>query len=233
MSTVHAPAGPAALGELLDELPAELRLLVFTHASWAEQRHDSYERLAFLGDSVLGLAVSTHLYPRFADAGAGKLTKVRAQAVAGPACARVAAQLGLPERLAAAAPSRGTGKSSDTLTGSERVLASICEAVIGAAYVAHGYERVAPAVVAAFAEEIEEALSHPVDHKSDLQELLARTGAIVTYRIDAEDGPPHDRRFVAVAVARAEEVGRGEGRSKKNAEQEAARHALERLGVPS
>ncbi len=229
MSLADAPAGSAPLGRLLDELPEDLARLAFTHASWAGNRPDSYERLAFLGDSVLGLAVSTHLYPRFAESGAGELTKVRAQAVAGPACARVARELRLPERLVAAAPDGGVGKSAAVLVESERVLASVCEAVIGAAYVAFGYERVAPAVVEAFAEEVDDALTHPVDHKSHLQERLARGGHEVLYRIDAEQGPPHDRRFVAIAVARDEEMGRGEGRTKKSAEQEAARHALHRL----
>ena len=231
MSIADAPAGSAALGGLLDELPEDLSRLVFTHASWAGNRPDSYERLAFLGDSVLGLAVSTHLYPRFAESGAGELTKVRAQAVAGPACARVAKELRLPERLVAAAPGGGVGKSAAVLVESERVLASVCEAVIGAAYLAFGYDRVAPAVVDAFAEEVDDALLHPVDHKSHLQERLARRGDEVLYRIDAEEGPPHDRRFVAVALAHDEAIGRGEGRTKKSAEQEAARQALDRLGA--
>ena len=79
---------------------------MFTHASWTARRSDSYARLAFLGDSVLALAVTTHLYPRLEAEhfGAGRLTKIRAQAVSGPACRRVAEELGLPELLRAAAP---------------------------------------------------------------------------------------------------------------------------------
>src|SRR5919112_3470637 len=88
-----------SLEELLAELPEDLRRQAFTHASWVEQRTESYERLAFLGDVVLSLAVSTHLYPRFERYGAGRLTKVRAQTVSGAACANVAAELGLPQRL--------------------------------------------------------------------------------------------------------------------------------------
>ena len=74
--------------DLLDELPEDLRQQVFTHASWTEKRSDSYSRLAFLGDSVLGLAVTTYLYPRLEAEryGAGRLTKIRAQAVSGPSC---------------------------------------------------------------------------------------------------------------------------------------------------
>src|SRR5215203_4685013 len=93
-----------SLAELLAELPDELRRQAFTHASWVEHRAESYERLAFLGDVILSLAVSTHLFPRFERYGAGRLTKVRAQAVSGPSCACVARDLSVPERLRAAAP---------------------------------------------------------------------------------------------------------------------------------
>src|SRR5215210_402976 len=144
---------PESLEQLLAELPEDLRRQAFTHASWVEHRAESYERLAFLGDAVLSLAVSTHLYPRFERHGAGRLTKVRAQAVSGQSCARVARELGVPERLTGAAP-EGTGRSAAVLVEAERVLASVCEAIIGAAYLAFGFERVAPGVVAAFDEEI-------------------------------------------------------------------------------
>jgi ribonuclease-3 len=194
-----------------------------------DRRDDSYERLAFLGDVVLSLAISTHIYPRFEDYGAGRLTKLRAQAVSRQACADVARDLGVPERLREAAP-EATGKSAEVLIDSERILASVCEAVIGACYLAFGFERTAPAVVAAFEEQIEDALRHPVDYKSVLQERLARRSEVVAYRIESEAGPPHDRSFVAVAEVAGEEIGRGEGRTKKSAEQEAAFKALESIG---
>jgi ribonuclease-3 len=218
-----------SLRELLAELPEDLRRQAFTHASWVEHRSDAYERLAFLGDVVLSLAVSDHLFPRFERYGAGRLTKVRAQAVSGSSCARVARELGVPEELRATAPQGSTGRSADMLVDSERVLASVCEAIIGAAYLAFGIERAAPAVVASFAEEIEDALEHPVDYKSVLQERLARRAELVDYLTVAEEGPAHDRRFVAVAEVAGEELGRGEGKTKKAAEQEAALHALDAL----
>ncbi|MEA2427208.1 MAG: ribonuclease [Thermoleophilaceae bacterium] len=193
-----------------------------------DDRAKSYERLAFLGDSVLSLAVSTHIYPRFPEFGAGRLTKLRAQAVSREACANVARHLGVVERLREAAP-EGIGKNADVLIGSDRILASVCEAIIGAAYLAFGFERVAPAVVEAFAPEIDEALEKPVDFKSLLQERLARRSEIVTYRIDAEEGPPHDRRFVAIAEVRGDAIGRGSGKTKKSAEQEAASEALDTM----
>jgi ribonuclease-3 len=213
------------LKQLLDDLPDDLARRAFCHPSWVERRIDSYERLAFLGDSVLSLALSTHLYPRFEHYGAGRLTKLRAQVVSQHACARVAEDLGVPDRLRAAAPP-GEGRSAEALLESPRVLASLCESVIGAAYLAVGFGRAAPAVVDAFAPEVADALEHPVDFKSLLQERLARRGQVVIYRIDAADGPPHDRVFRAVAEVDGLEVGRGEGRTKKQAEQEAAMSAL-------
>jgi len=201
------------------------------HSSWTERRADSYERLAFLGDSVLSLAITTHLYPRLeADRfGAGRLTKIRAQAVSGRSCMEVAERIGMPARLRAAAP-EATGQNADALVRTERVLASVIEAVIGACYLAFGYEETAAAVVAAFAPEIEQALEHPVDFKSALQERLARRGELVAYTVTEEDGPPHDRIFTVEASVAGVEVGRGQGRSKKDAEQEAARVALEAMG---
>jgi len=142
------------------------------------------------------------------------------------ACADVARALGVVERLCAAAP-EGIGKNASVLVASDRILASVCEAIIGAAYVAFGFERVAPAIVEAFAEQVEDALARPVDFKSLLQERLARRSELVIYRIDSEQGPPHDRSFVAVAEVRGEEIGRGSGKTKKSAEQEAACQALE------
>jgi ribonuclease III len=193
------------------------------------ERSAGYERLAFLGDSVLGLAVSTHLFPRLEHHGAGRLTKVRAQAVSGRSCRAVAERLGIPERLRAAAPAAVAGPATDALAHTERVLASIIEAVIGACYLAYGYEETADAVVEAFAPEIEQALERPADFKSALQERLARRGAVVGYEVTAEEGPPHERRFEVAAVVAGEELARGAGRSKKDAEQAAAEAALDSL----
>jgi ribonuclease-3 len=216
------------LSSLLDELPDQLRRQAFTHSSWVDHRADSYERLAFLGDVVLSLAVSNHIFPRFPRYGAGRLTKLRAQAVSRHSCAEVARDLGVPDRLREAAPA-GTGKSAETLIESDRILASVCEAIIGAVYLEFGFERVGPAVVDAFEEEIDRALEHPEDYKSVLQERLARRSEVVEYRIELEEGPPHDRNFMAVAQVKGQEIGRGEGRTKKSAEQEAALRALESL----
>ena len=85
-------------------------------------------------------------------------------------------------------------------------------------------------LVEAFTPEIEQALEHPADFKSALQERLARRGELVAYAVSAEEGPPHDRVFTVEATVDGTEVGRGQGRSKKDAEQEAARIALEAMG---
>jgi ribonuclease-3 len=112
----------------------------------------------------------------------------------------------------------------------ERVLASVIEAVIGAIYLQFGYDTTAQAVVEAFAPEIENALEHPVDFKSALQERLARRGELVHYEVVEEQGPPHDRTFTVSATIKDVEIGSGTGRSKKDAEQEAARVALDSIG---
>jgi ribonuclease-3 len=230
LDTQDAPGSVAPLRALLEELPEELARQVFTHASWTERRSDSYTRLAFLGDSVLALAVTTHLYPRLEAErfGAGRLTKIRAQAVSGRSCRAVAERLGVGERLRAAAPISGEGRRVGLLE-TERVLASVIEAVIGACYLRFGYERTAEAVVQAFTPEIEHALDHPLDYKSALQEHLARQGETIAYEVTDEHGPPHARTFVVVASVEGKQLGRGSGPSKKHAEQKAAGEALESL----
>jgi ribonuclease-3 len=210
-------------------VPEDLARQVFTHASWTARRSDSYSRLAFLGDSVLGLAITAHLYPRLEAEryGAGRLTKIRAQTVSGPSCRAVAERLGVPEKLRAAAPEGA--EQTTALVETERVLASITEAIIGACFLHAGYERTAAAVVEAFQPELEHALEHPVDYKSTLQERLAQRGEVVGYDVVAEHGPPHDRTFEVRAAVGTREIGAGAGRSKKHAEQEAARVALEAM----
>ncbi len=102
-------------------------------------------------------------------------------------------------------------ESAAALVETERVLASVIEAVIGACYLHAGYERTAEAVVEAFAPEIEEALENPVDFKSALQELLARRGAEVSYEVTGEDGPPHERTYTVAARVDGRELGSGSG----------------------
>lgn len=220
----------SALAELIHDLPDDLRRLALTHTSWTEERVDSYERLAYLGDSVLALAVAADLYDRFAEIDAGGLTKIHNQAVSGVSCAQVGREVGVSEMLAGAEPESEEAIPADVLLAGERPLPEVTEALIGACYLAFGFERTAAAVAAAFESRIVHAEGTTVDFKSALQELLARRGARVSYAVIAEAGPAHRRTFKVEAVVDSKRVGRGEGRSKKAAEQAAAAEALERRG---
>ena len=219
----------ASLAELFADTPEELRRQALSHSSWVDKRTESYGRLAFLGDSVLGLSVATLLFEEHPSADIGELTKILNQAVSGRACAEVARRLELPDLLTGEAPDEGDGLPVDTLLASERTLASVCEAVIGAAYMEHGFERTSAAVIEAFDPEIEQATRERMDFKSELQERLARNGKTVSYEVASEDGPPHDRRFEIRATVGGDQIGIGSGRSKKEAEQAAAQRALEKL----
>lgn len=220
-----------ALAALVGRLPDDLRRQALTHSSWTERRAGSYERLAYLGDSVLALAVAEDLYGRFGQVDAGGLTKIHNQAVSGVSCAEVGRLLGVPEMLAEAAPAGGeTAIPAEVLLAGARPLPEVTEALIGACFVAFGFEPTATAVAAAFGPRIEHAAETRIDFKSALQELLARRRAHVSYEVIAESGPAHERSFEVAAIVDSERVGRGVGRSKKAAEQAAAEQALERLG---
>jgi ribonuclease-3 len=216
------------LGELIDALPAERAAAVFTHSSWAADRTASYERLEFLGDSVLELAVARTLYDRFPEFTEGRMAKVRSHVVSRASCAVVSHELGLGERLKREASSLPADEI-ERLSTNRNVLAALLEAALAALYLEHGFEAVEPAIVEAFNPRIEYALTTHVDHKTELQEQLARTGRSVAYTLLDVEGPPHDRSFTAAAVIDGEVSGIGSGRSKKDAEQAAAKEALETI----
>jgi ribonuclease-3 len=222
--------GAAELGRLIADLPEERLEQVFKHASWAEDRAESYERLEFLGDSVLELAIARAVFDRFAEASEGRLAKIRAHVVSRTSCAAVAKELGLGEKLVELAGHIATDEL-DRIARSRNVLAAVLEAAIAALYLEHGFERIEPAIVDAFGEKIEYARSSHVDYKTELQEALARSGRQVHYTVLEVEGPPHDRRFVCAAHLAGAQFGMGRGSTKKAAEQEAARQALEALGV--
>jgi ribonuclease-3 len=219
------------LAELLDRLPAELASNALSHSSWVEHRADSYGRLAFLGDSVLGLTVANAVFEELPKARSGTLTKILNQAVSQRAVAAVARQIGIPERLRERAPEGGEGVDVGTLLASERTIAEVCEGVIGACYLEYGWEDTRRAVAAEFRAQIERAQEERVDFKSELQERLARDGATVSYEVIREAGPAHDRRFEVRATVGRDEVGTGSGRSKKEAEQAAAEMALDSMSA--
>ncbi|HEV8251285.1 MAG TPA: ribonuclease III [Gaiellaceae bacterium] len=218
------------LRRLIERLPPKRAEPVFTHASWASERTSSYERLEFLGDSVLELAVAHALYDEHPDFSEGRLAKIRSHVVSRASCAVVARQLGLGDVLA----ERAAGLPEEELlrlSGNRNVLAALLEAALAALFLEHGFAKIERAVVDAFRDRIEYALTSFVDHKTELQEALARRGKSVSYTVLAAEGPAHDRRFTCAAIVDGEEFGVGNGSSKKSAEQEAAMQALERLGV--
>ena len=202
--------------------------MAFTHASWAPERSVSYERLEFLGDSVLELAIAHELYARYPEFSEGRLAKVRSHVVSRASCAVVARELGLGERFAAQATELQDAEVV-RLSDNRNVLAALLEAVLGALFLEHGFPAIERAVVDAFAARIDYALTTHVDHKTELQEALARTGRHVSYLVLSAEGPAHERHFTCAAVVDGKQLGTGEGASKKAAEQEAAKEALTQL----
>jgi ribonuclease III len=178
---------------------------------------------------VLELAVARALYDRYPDFPEGRLAKIRSHVVSRQSCAQIATEL----ELGAMLQSRGSGvlprEELDRLVANRNVLAALLEAALGAAFLEWGFERVEPAITAAFSDQIEYAAEQYVDYKTELQELLARRRQQVVYSVVDAQGPAHDRRFTCAAVIDGVESGVGRGRTKKEAEQEAAREALELL----
>jgi ribonuclease-3 len=211
---------------LLDQLEPSLVRQVFTHSSWVTDRSRSYERLEFLGDSVLSLSITTELYRRYPQFSEGHLARLRAYIVSRETCAKVAQDLGLGGWLRRYASESHENGELEQLVANVNVLADLTEALIGAEYLTFGLDTVRPAVIEVFLEHIKFAEKSYVDYKTELQELLARSGRLVSYRLTAESGPAHDRRFEVEAVIDGEALGHGSGPSKKRAEQHAAAEAL-------
>ncbi len=201
------------------------------HGSYAhEESHrgqESYERLEFLGDAVLNLVVSDHLYRRFPMAREGELARMRARLVSEPTLAEIARGLELGRYIL-------LGKGEERSGGRDRpsLLADALEAVVGAVYVDAGYG-VAHAVVSRWIGPLLERLEEMRgDFKGQLQEVIQRRERVVPqYRITSTQGPDHAKEFVAVVEVSGRILGQGRGKSKKEAEQAAAADALQRLGV--
>jgi ribonuclease-3 len=191
------------------------------HAGWA-----SNERLEFLGDSVLGIVVTDHLFRTYPELPEGALAKVRASVVSAAALSEVAIELRLGEALL-------LGKGEDSSGGREKpsILADALEAVLGVVYIEAGPRAAAALVLRLLLERITEAASGPggQDYKTRLQELTARVlESSPRYEV-LDDGPDHAKRFFATVRVDGVARGAGEGRSKKQAEQAAARNAWEKL----
>jgi ribonuclease-3 len=201
-----------------------------THTSFAHEQPDPTahnERLEFLGDAVLDLVLSEHLIQVFPLAPEGELSKRRSHLVNEGALAQRARRLGLGDHLR-------LGRGEEMTGGRDKpsLLAGVYEALVAALYLDAGYERTRSVVVAQFADILEDRASvvSPIDFKSRLQERCQEAGhGLPRYTVVSERGPDHDKTFeVEVAISK-QCIGQGTGRSKREAEQAAARQALERL----
>lgn len=178
---------------------------------------------------MLGLAIARELYERFPDYPEGQLAKLRAHVVSRQSCAVVGRRLDLGRKLIERGQSVVPVDELERLAVNRNVLAALVEAALGALYLEHGFERIRAAILAAFADRIDYALTTYVDYKTELQEELARRSLSVSYSVLEVEGPPHDRRFTCAAVIDGKQAGTGTGASKKAAEQNAAREALQSL----
>jgi ribonuclease-3 len=214
------------LGHTFDDLDLLGRAL--THRSWCAEHpgETSNERLEFLGDAVLGLVVAEHLYARCPELSEGALSKARASVVNAEALAAAGRTVGL-------GPGLRLGRGEDLVGGRDKtsILADAMEAVIGAVFLDGGLEPARRVILAHLAPAIEAALAGPGagDHKTRLQELAARRfDQLPVYEVHGE-GPDHEKRFFARVRLGGVERGRGEGRTKKQAEQAAAQAAWRAL----
>ena len=208
----------------------ELLNRALTHKSYSKEydlKFQYNERLEFLGDSVLGLAVATYLFTKFNHLREGELTRTRSSIVRQSTLTRLARDMGLEELLLVGASEFSGSRGMDTN------LEDALEAVIGAIYLEHGWEVARDFVFREFAAEFVHAkvTGVPKDYKSKLQEVAQRPPLQkLTYVDLGSSGPDHMKTFESAAMIDGKIFGRGVGRSKKAAEQEAARIALQKLG---
>jgi ribonuclease III len=232
----HADRAAAWLLDALDvELPGGLLALALTHRSYAYEHGGlpTNERLEFLGDSVLGLVVTDELYRRYPELPEGRLAKLRASVVNMTSLAGVARRLG-PGGLG---PHLLLGRGEETTGGRDKdsILADALEALIGAVHVGAGLETAAALVHRLFDPLLDTAATRGagLDWKTSLQELGATLGlGAPVYRVE-DDGPDHAKTFTAAVLLASEVRGRGTGRTKKAAEQEAAEAAWRALSAAS
>jgi ribonuclease III len=206
------------------------RRQVFTHSSWASSRERSFERLEFLGDSVLEVVVSEELMRRHPDVAEGDLSWMRQAVVGRDSCAAAADAGGLPEAFVAAAPA-GRRDAARELAGRTTVRAALAEAAIGAGWLDLGAEQVREAVLEAFGPAIDAAVPGERDPKTSLQERAARSRLAVVYELVDTAGPPQRRTFTTRVRVGDEVLGTGSGSSKQASERAAAVEALARLAA--
>ena len=196
-----------------------------THTSYANEQkihtYDDYERLEFLGDAVLEMISSAFLYDKYPDKNEGEMTKIRASLVCEPALAYCARDIDLEAFIRLGkGEEAGGGRSKDS------IISDVCEAVIGAMYLdSNGIEEPRKFILRYILSDLEGKLLF-YDAKSILQERCQKSGKTLTYSIVDEQGPSHERVYTAAAIIQGTEAARGEGKSKKAAEQQAAYEVL-------
>lgn len=231
-SSRRADLQPTELGRRIGHTFRDPSLLrqALAHRSWCGEQGNvpSNERLEFLGDAVLGLVVARHAYLRFPDFPEGKLAKVRSAVVNARVLAEIADEVGVGRVLLL-----GKGEEASGGRAKASLLADAVEAVIGAVYLDGGWEAAEPVVLSLLGERIAHAAEEPddFDHKSRLQELAVHRGEGTPRYVVEGSGPDHDRVYRAEVFVAGRSVGRGEGTSKKDAEQEAALSALLEVGA--
>ncbi len=200
-----------------------------THSSYANERwHDSLksnERLEFLGDSILGMVVAEHLYSTFPNRPEGELTRMRADIVCEQALSVIANRLQLGKHLL-------LGRGEEQSGGRARVsiLSDAVESVIAATFLDGGMDAARKMIENFVLCDVSETRLKNLDYKTILQEQVQqKKNQTLSYTLVGESGPDHDKRFVVAVFLNGQEVGRGEGSSKKRAEQESARTAIEKL----
>ena len=199
------------------------------HSSYANERwHNSLqsnERLEFLGDSILGMTVADYLYRNFPDRLEGELTRMRADMVCERSLAKIAHQIGLGEYLLLGkGEEQGGGRNRDS------ILADAVESVIAACYLDGGMDAAVGFIRRYVLNNVPVERMKHVDYKTALQELVQqKRNQTMVYRLTGESGPDHDKQFCVELTLNGEVVGTGIGTSKKRAEQDAARAALELL----
>ena len=224
--------GAVSMNELEDSLKycfvnRNLLKTALSHSSYANEnkanRIPSNERLEFLGDSILGLVVARHLYSNFHNMPEGHMTKLRAELVCEANLHRLAMNLDLGRHIMLG---RGESNSGGRERGS--ILADAVEAIIAAIYLDGGMEPASTFIERNLLSGEELVAPGSSDYKTSLQELIQRTpGQTLTYQMVSESGPDHNKTFFVRVLLNDKVVGEGEGRTKKDAEQCAARRALE------
>ena len=199
------------------------------HSSYANERWPdsllSNERLEFLGDSILGMTVADYLYRNFPDRPEGELTRMRADMVCETTLAAVANRIGLGQHLLL-----GHGEEQGGGRARPSILADAVESVIAACYLDGGFESAAQFIRTFILCDVPVKRLHNVDYKTTLQEQVQRKkDQVLSYTLTGESGPDHDKQFCVAVSLNGKTVGEGIGRSKKKAEQDAARVAIEKL----